>query len=122
MLLQQLYENYGRRGFTVLGFPSNDFANEEPGTNAEVKQFATSGYGVTFPMFAKIPVVGPKAHPLYKHLATETVPPRWNFHKYLVDRAGQVVADFDPKIEPDSANIRNALEAILGEKDLTKSR
>ena len=119
MLLQELQESYAARGFTVLGFPSNDFADEEPGSNAEVKRFAVSRYGVTFPMFAKIPVRGPDAHPLYKHLARESVPPRWNFHKYLVDRTGGVVAYFDSKIEPDSSDVVNAIEKQLVEGDLT---
>jgi glutathione peroxidase len=121
VLLQQLHESYAARGFAVLGFPSNDFANEEPGTNAEVKRFATSRFGVTFPMFAKIPVTGPNAHPLYKHIATESVLPRWNFHKYLVDTAGRVVANFDPKIEPDAAELVSALESLLGDVELTES-
>ena len=119
MLLQELHESYAARGFTVLGFPSNDFANEEPGQNAEIKRFAVSRYGVTFPMFAKIPVTGPDVHPLYKHLASETVPPRWNFHKYLVDRTGGVVAYFDSKIEPDSSEVVNAIEKQLAEGGLT---
>ena len=105
----------------MLGFPSNDFSNEEPGTNAEVKRFASSRYGVTFPMFAKIPVIGPNAHPLYKHITTESVPPRWNFHKYLVDRTGQIVAEFDPKIEPDDAELVKVLERLLGDGDVTAS-
>ena len=119
MLLQELYESYAARGFTVLGFPSNDFADEEPGTNAEVKRFAASRFGVTFPMFAKILVRGPYAHPLYRHLAKEAVPPRWNFHKYLVDRTGGVVAYFDSKIEPDSSEVVNAIEKLLGDSALT---
>ena len=121
MLLQKLYVDYAARGFAVLGFPSNDFANEEPGTNAEVKRFATSRYGVTFPMFAKIPVIGPNAHSLYKHIATESVPPRWNFHKYLVDTAGRVVANFDPKIEPDAPELLKTLEGLLGDADVNES-
>ena len=119
MLLQELHESYAARGFTVLGFPSNDFADEEPGPNADIKRFAVSRYGVTFPLFAKIPVRGPDAHPLYKHLARESVPPRWNFHKYLVDRTGDVAAYFDSKIEPDSNEVVNAIEKLLGEGDLS---
>lgn len=119
MLLQELQESYAARGFTVLGFPSNDFADEEPGQNAEIKRFAVSRYGVTFPMFAKIPVLGPEAHPLYKHLTRESVPPRWNFHKYLVDRDGDVVAYFDSKVEPDSRDVLNAIEKQLVEDGLT---
>ena len=118
MLLQELQESYAARGFTVLGFPSNDFADEEPGANDEIKRFAVSRYGVTFPMFAKIPVTGPDAHPLYEHLASETVPPRWNFHKYLVDRAGGVVAYFDSKMQPDAGEVVNAIEKQLGEDEL----
>ena len=119
MLLQELQESYAGRGFTVLGFPSNDFADEEPGPNAEIKRFSVTRYGVTFPMFAKIPVTGPEAHPLYKHLARESVPPRWNFHKYLVDRAGGVAAYFDSKVEPDSSEVVDAIEKQLREAGLS---
>lgn len=119
MLLQELQESYAARGFTVLGFPSNDFDNDEPGPNDEIKRFAVSRYGVTFPMFAKIPVTGPDAHSLYKHLARESVPPRWNFHKYLVDRAGGVVAYFDSKMQPDADEVVDAIEKQLGEDGLT---
>ena len=115
MLLQGLHESYAARGFTVLGFPSNDFDDDEPGPNADIKRFAVSRFGVTFPMFAKIKVTGPDADPLYKHLAESAVPPRWNFHKYLVDRTGEVVAYFDSKIEPDSGEVVDAIDKQLGD-------
>ncbi len=112
-MLQRLQDRYGGQGFNVLGFPSNDFAEEEPGSNAEIKRFATSRFNVSFPMFAKIPVIGAEAHPLFKHIAGVSVPPRWNFHKYLVNGAGEVIANFDPKIEPDSEALIAAIEKLL---------
>ena len=108
-----MYEELGPRGFTVLGFPSNDFADEEPGTNAEIKEFARRNYGATFPLFAKAPVTGQAAAPLYKHLAGKFAPPRWNFHKYLVDAGGEAVAAFDAKLAPDAPDLRLAIERLL---------
>src|SRR5512142_1358546 len=85
--LEKLYRRYNERGFVVLGFPANDFGGQEPGTNKQIAHFCQVNYSVTFPMFAKTSVVGVNANPLYRTLATLTgKPPRWNFHKYLLDR------------------------------------
>ena len=134
--LQTLYETYADRGLTVLGFPSNDFLGQEPGTNEEIQQFCTTSFGVTFPMFSKIAVAGPTPHPLYLHLNSsladakgrETLeesirkhnaepPPRpeviWNFEKFLVSRDGEVIGRFAPGVAPDSADLVAAVEEAL---------
>ncbi|MFS0727055.1 glutathione peroxidase [Paenibacillus sp. 1P07SE] len=109
--LQQLHEQYEAQGLRVLGFPSNQFANQEPGENADIEQSCQINHGVTFPLFAKIDVNGPAAHPLYQHLVQEapgilgSKAIKWNFTKFLVDRSGRVVKRFGPqdtpaKIEP----------------------
>ena len=88
--LESLYRRYRDKGFAVLGFPANDFGGQEPGSNKQIAQFCQVNYGITFPMFAKTSVVGANANPLFRELAAKTgKPPRWNFHKYLIDRAGQ---------------------------------
>jgi glutathione peroxidase len=93
--LQEFYAKYKDKGVVVLGFPANNFGGQEPGTNAEIKQFCTSKYAVTFPMFSKISVEGDDIHPLYKYFADATGEKvRWNFNKYLVDKSGKVVAHF----------------------------
>ncbi|CUA80233.1 glutathione peroxidase [Anoxybacillus suryakundensis] len=104
--LQQLYDKYKDRGFVVLGFPCNQFGNQEPGSEEEISQFCQLNYRVTFPMFAKVDVNGPNAHPLFVYL-TEQAPGvlgtkavKWNFTKFLVDRNGQVVARFAPTTKP----------------------
>jgi glutathione peroxidase len=100
--LQELYDRFGDRGFEVLGFPCNQFAEQEPGTNEEIREFCTRNYGVTFPMFAKVEVRGEGAHPLFKFLTggdDEQIP--WNFTKFLVDREGKLVRRYDPKVTPD---------------------
>src|SRR5918994_5422656 len=99
--LEKLYRRYREKGFVILGFPANDFGGQEPGSNTEIAQFCRLNYGVTFPMFAKTSVVGANANPVYRALAARTgKPPRWNFHKYLLDRAGQPVAVFESAVEP----------------------
>ncbi|MGM9922850.1 MAG: glutathione peroxidase [Bacillus sp. (in: firmicutes)] len=104
--LQTLYERYKEEGFTVLGFPCNQFMGQEPGDELEIDSFCRLNYGVTFPMFAKINVNGEDAHPLYKYL-TQEVPGvmglkgvKWNFTKFLVDRNGKVVNRFSPQTKP----------------------
>jgi glutathione peroxidase len=98
--LQWLHENYGDKVF-VLGFPSNDFGAQEPGTDAEIKNFCSKNYGVSFPMFSKITVKGDGAHPLYKWLARESgEEPNWNFAKYLVDESGMQVKFISPALSP----------------------
>jgi glutathione peroxidase len=112
--LEKLYRRYRDKGFTVLGFPANDFGGQEPGSNQEIAQFCRLNYGVTFPMFAKTSVVGAKANSLYRALAAQTGnPPRWNFHKYLLDRSGQPVAVFESAVEPEDSRLTSQIEKLL---------
>jgi glutathione peroxidase len=112
--LEKLYRRYHDKGFFVLGFPANDFGGQEPGSNQEIAQFCRLNYGVTFPMFAKTSVIGAKANPLYRALAAQTgKPPRWNFHKYLLDRSGNPVAAFESAIEPEDPRITGQIEKLL---------
>ncbi len=115
--LQELYERFCERQFTVLGFPCNQFAKQEPGTNEEIQAFCDVTYGVTFPVFAKLDVNGPSAHPLYQFL-TKAAPGvlgssriKWNFTKFLIDRNGEVVKRYAPKTTPDA--IAADIEALL---------
>ncbi|HEY3706025.1 MAG TPA: glutathione peroxidase [Terracidiphilus sp.] len=137
--LEKLYKEYKDRGFVIAGFPSNDFAGQEPGTAEEIESFCSLNYGVDFPLFEKIPVVGPQKHALYAALiaakpeatATGDVPfadnlrkygidpnpaPEvlWNFEKFLLDRRGAVVARFAPDTKPDDPQLVAAIEAELG--------
>jgi len=118
--LQKLYETQAARGLEVLGFPCNQFGAQEPGTEAEVKTFCTTRYGVTFPMFSKIEVNGAGRHPLYGWLTAGSAAPegagdiKWNFTKFVVDRAGNLVARFDPRTEPNDPKLVAALEKALG--------
>lgn len=115
--LEALYQRYRERGFTVLGFPSNDFGAQEPGSDAEIGTFCRSNYGVDFPMFSKIAVAGEDAHPLYQWLTGQPEPVggpvRWNFQKYLVDREGRVVARYDSKVVPEDASLTARVEELL---------
>ncbi len=136
--LEKLYRDYRDRGLVVTGFPANDFRAQEPGTNAEIESFCTSTFGVDFPLFEKITVVGEGKHPLYKELiaaqpkaiSTSDVPfseklkghgiepndePEilWNFEKFLVDRSGKVTARFSPSTTPDDPALVKAVEAEL---------
>lgn len=112
--LERLYRRYREKGFMVLGFPANDFGGQEPGSNKQIAQFCQLNYGVTFPMFAKTSVVGANANPLYRALAARTAkPPRWNFHKYLLDRAGQPVAVFESAVEPADPQLTSQIERLL---------
>ena len=115
--LEALYEKYKSRGFTVLGFPSNDFGAQEPGTNAEIKKFCELRYKTTFPLFSKIPVKGPDADPLYKYLTglpgKQGGPVTWNFNKFLVGPDGKVIEHFDSKVEPTSPELTGKLEQAL---------
>jgi glutathione peroxidase len=114
--LQRLYERYAARGFTVLGFPSNDFGRQEPGSAEEIREFCSSKYRVNFPMFAKVQTkAGPGQSEVYAALERASgVLPSWNFGKYLVDRQGKVVKFFPSKVEPESAELTAAIEAALG--------
>ncbi len=116
--LQQLHERYADRGFAVLAFPSNDFAGQEPGSNAEIAEFCRATYAVGFPMFEKLHVQGPEQHPLYAHLTRLPAPlggpVSWNFQKYLVDRDGRVVERLAPAVAPLDAKLVERIEGLLG--------
>jgi len=116
--LQKLHERYGARGFTVLGFPSNDFGRQEPGSAQEIRAFCSSKYRVTFPMFAKVQTkAGAGQSKVYATLQRASGElPSWNFGKYLVDRQGKVVKFFPSGVEPESGELTAAIEAALGEK------
>jgi glutathione peroxidase len=112
--LEALYRKYKRQGLVVLGFPSNDFGGQEPGSNREIAAFCVNQYAVDFPMFAKIAVSGKAAHPFYADLAKAAgSAPRWNFHKYLVDRSGGKVMSFNTQIEPGDPKFVAAIERAL---------
>ena len=112
--LETLYSKYRDRGLVVLGFPSNDFGGQEPGTEQQVQKFCRLTYGVDFPMFEKTRVRQGAADPLYQALAREAGEyPRWNFHKYLLDRQGQVVGSFRSAVEPLSDEIVESVESLL---------
>jgi glutathione peroxidase len=118
--LEKLYETYHARGLEVLGFPCNQFAGQEPGSDAEVQEFCKLHYGVSFPMFSKIDVNGATRHPLYAWLSAEDAAPegpgdiKWNFGKFVVGRDGRVVARFAPTTAPDDPAFLAALEKALG--------
>jgi glutathione peroxidase len=112
--LEALYEKYKDRGFTILGFPANNFGAQEPGTNEEIKTFCSSKYNVTFPMYSKISVKGDDKAPLYQFLTAATGSEiQWNFTKFLVDKDGKVVARFEPKVTPESPDVAEAIEKAL---------
>jgi glutathione peroxidase len=117
--LEKIHERYADRGFTVLGFPCNQFMGQEPGTPEEIATFCSTTYGVTFPLFAKIDVNGEQRHPLYAELTEVpdgdgyTGDIRWNFEKFLVAPGGEVVARFGPQVEPESPDVVDAIEKIL---------
>ena len=112
--LEKLYRRYQGRGLVVLGFPANDFGGQEPGSNGDIASFCQINYGVSFPMFAKTAVVGRDANPLFRDLAAKTGKrPQWNFHKYLVDRNGEVVASFPSAVEPEDPRITREIERLL---------
>ncbi len=115
--LEALYEKYRDRGFSVLGFPSNDFGAQEPGSDPEIGAFCKRNYGVEFPMFSKVKVKGDQQHPVYGFLTSRPAPVggpvRWNFQKYLVDRSGRVVAQFPSAIEPMSPELASSVEELL---------
>lgn len=117
--LQALYDRYQDQGLVVLGVPSNDFGGQEPGSAEEISTFCKKNFGVTFPMASKEVVAGADAHPFYRW-AKETLgfsaTPKWNFHKYLIDRQGQLVDHFHSTTSPDSRAMTQAIEALLSAK------
>jgi len=113
--LQSFYEEYQDQGLEILGFPANNFMGQEPGTNEEIKAFCTREYAVSFPMFAKISVKGKDQHPLYAWLEAQTgQKPKWNFHKYLINRQGEVVMSIKPGQKVSDPEIKAAILAELG--------
>ena len=117
--LERLHERYAGRGFAVVGFPCNQFGGQEPGTAAEIGEFCSTTYGVTFPMFEKIDVNGPARHPVYTELTAmpdasgEAGDVQWNFEKFLVRPDGTVAARFRPRTTPDSPEVLEVIEANL---------
>ena len=118
--LETLYRRYRNRGFAVLGFPCDQFGNQEPGTNDEIRQFCSLAYEVTFPMFAKIDVNGPAEHPLYAHLKSRapgllgTTAVKWNFTKFLVGRDGTVLTRYTPRDTPEQLETDARFISALG--------
>ena len=115
--LEELYEKYGNSNFVILGFPANNFAGQEPGTNAEIREFCTKTYGVTFPMMEKISVKGDDMHPVYQWLTSKSKngvmdsEVKWNFQKYLIDEKGNLVDVIQPKEKPGSEKVSLFLSA-----------
>ena len=112
--LQKLYDEYKDKNFAILGFPSNDFGQQEPGSAEEIQTFCKKNYGVTFPMFSKVVTkAGPEQSPVYAFLGQEGHLPAWNFSKYLVGKDGKVIAFFPSKVTPESKELRDQIEAAL---------
>jgi len=112
--LEAMHAKYAERGFAVLGFPSNDFMGQEPGSEEQIQEFCTLTYGVKFPMFEKVSVKGDAATPFYRELAAATgEAPGWNFHKYLIDRNGKVVASFGSRTTPQDPKLVAEIEKLL---------
>jgi len=115
--LESLYKSYKDKGLIVVGFPSNDFGGQEPGTEEEILQFCTSKYAVTFPLFSKVAVKGDAAHPLFAALTGTAAgapgPVKWNFNKFLLGKDGSLVQRFDSKVEPESDELKAAIDKAL---------
>jgi len=112
--LESIYSKYASKGFVVIGFPSNDFGQQEPGSNKEIADFCKNTYDVKFPMMAKTVVSGSSANPMFKLLIEKTkTTPKWNFYKYLIDRDGNVVNAYSSMVKPDSKTITSEIEKLL---------
>jgi glutathione peroxidase len=114
--LEKMYEQYREKGFEILAFPANNFGQQEPGTNAEIKDFCHTKYSLSFPLFSKISVKGNDKHPLYRYLTEQSPFPgevEWNFQKYLVDRSGKIVARYHHRTAPLSDEVVRGVEAAL---------
>ncbi len=117
--LEALYEKYKDRGLVIVGIPANNFMSQEPGTNAEIKTFCRNKYNVSFPMMAKISVLGEDKAPLYSFLTDKSINPqiggdiKWNFTKFLFDRNGKPLQRFEPAVTPDSPEVTKAIESAL---------
>jgi glutathione peroxidase len=120
--LEGLYEKYKGQGFEILAFPANEFGAQEPGTNDEIKEFCSTKYKVTFPLFSKIVVKGKGIDPLYSFLTSDSTNPKfpgpiaWNFTKFLVNRKGEVIARFEPRVNPSDSHVVSKVEDAIGEK------
>ena len=115
--LEALHAKYQTRGLVVLGFPSNDFGKQEPGSSQQIADLCFNTYGVKFPMFSKTVVAGVGRNPLYASLAKATgQTPQWNFHKYLIDRSGKVVSSFNSAVSPNDKDLVAAIEKAIGQK------
>jgi glutathione peroxidase len=120
--LQAIYEKYKGQGFEVLAFPANEFGSQEPGNNAQIKEFCSTRYQVAFPLFSKIVVKGAYIHPLYGYLTSEKTNPRfageipWNFTKFLVNKKGEVIDRFSPDDNPSSEKVTGEIEKAVAEK------
>lgn len=111
--LEKLYARYKDQGLVVLGFPSNDFGNQEPGTSQQIATFCTNTFGVKFPMFAKSSVRGPQSNALFSELTRLSDAPGWNFHKYLIDRQGRLVRSYASAVSPTSRSLLSDVERAL---------
>lgn len=111
--LEKLYQRYKDRGFVVLGFPSNDFGGQEPGTAKQIATFCKARFGVSFPLFEKTHTKGAAASPVFKLLAAKHGEPQWNFHKYLVGRDGQILGGYRSEVTPQGPELQAAIEAAL---------
>ena len=111
--LEKLYADLAPKGLVVLGFPSNDFGGQEPGTPEQIASFCSLKFHVSFPMFEKVKTTGADASPVYQLLSKDLGAPKWNFHKYLVGKDGKVLKAFSSKVKPESAELREAIEAAL---------
>ena len=115
--LEKLYRRYKDKGLVVMGFPSNDFGGQEPGSNKQIAQFCEVNYGVSFPMFAKSAVAKGAVNPFYERLAkVSNSRPRWNFHKYLIDRKGQKVLAYESAVTPDDPRFVREIERLLAQR------
>ncbi len=112
--LEKLYQDYGDAGLVVLGFPSNDFFGQEPGTEEEIQEFCRLTYSIKFPMFEKVTVKEGNAHPFFKQLADASgTYPTWNFHKFLIGRDGKLISEFSPRTQPDNDDLVAAIKSAL---------
>jgi glutathione peroxidase len=112
--LESIYSKYNSKGFVVIGFPSNDFGQQEPGSNKEIADFCKNTYDVKFPMIAKTVVSGSNPNPMFKLLIDKTgTSPKWNFYKYLIDRNGNVVEAYNSMVKPDSKTVTHQIEKLL---------